>query len=251
VRFEVRFAELSHCDGFPIAVPSCRFADYHAESGTGILISEHIPFGCNGIEPQYHKWLDYEMPAPLEHDRALLTTLARLVGAHKAGRLPMHLTEQFPREIQAAAVGERPPVTSESLQRRVAQYAEFATLYPVLLPTNIRSAEFLSRLARDVIRFAEHEPIFWRHLGADPDYVALCHWNANIDNAWFWRDADDRLHCGLMDWGCVSQMNVAMAIWGPCRAPRPRCGTGISTSCCESSLQKSADPAARSLTPKC
>lgn len=22
------------------------------------------------------------------------------------------------------------------------------------------------------------------------------------------------LQCGLMDWGCVSQMNVAMAIWG-------------------------------------
>ena len=44
--------------------------------------------------------------------------------------------------------------------------------------------------------------------------MALCHWNANIDNAWFWRDTDDVLHCGLMDWGCVSQMNLGMAIWG-------------------------------------
>ncbi|BBY20664.1 hypothetical protein MSTO_08690 [Mycobacterium stomatepiae] len=44
--------------------------------------------------------------------------------------------------------------------------------------------------------------------------TALCHWNANIDNAWFWRDADRVLHCGLMDWGCVSQMNLGMAIWG-------------------------------------
>ena len=35
-----------------------------------------------------------------------------------------------------------------------------------------------------------------------------------MDNAWFWRDADGALQCGLMDWGCVSQMNVAMAIWG-------------------------------------
>ena len=54
----------------------------------------------------------------------------------------------------------------------------------------------------------------WRCLARDPDYVALCHWNANVDNAWFWRDTDDVLHCGLMDWGCVSQMNVGMAIWG-------------------------------------
>ena len=28
------------------------------------------------------------------------------------------------------------------------------------------------------------------------------------------RCADDVLHCGLMDWGCVSQMNLGMAIWG-------------------------------------
>ena len=51
-------------------------------------------------------------------------------------------------------------------------------------------------------------------LGRRPECVALCHWNANVDNAWFWRDADNVLNCGLMDWGCVSQMNVGMAIWG-------------------------------------
>ena len=117
-------------------------------------------------------------------------------------------------EIETAAVGERAPLTPENLARRVAQYVDFAALHPGLLPANIRSAAFTSRLAQDVTRFAEHEPMIWRHLAADPDYVALCHWNANIDNAWFWRDADDRLRCGLMDWGCVSQMNVAMAIWG-------------------------------------
>ncbi len=30
----------------------------------------------------------------------------------------------------------------------------------------------------------------------------------------FWRDTDENLRCGLMDWGCVSQMNLGMAIWG-------------------------------------
>jgi len=214
MQFEVRFAALSRCDGFPIAVPSCQFGDYHAGSGTGILICERIPFGRQGIESQHHKCLDYEMPAPLEHYRALLTTVARLVGAHKAGRLPAYLTEQFPVEMEAAAVGERAPVTPESVQRRVAWYAEFAALNPGLFPANIRSAAFTSRLTQEVTRVAEHEPAIWRHLAADRDYTALCHWNANVDNAWFWRDAGDRLHCGLMDWGCVSQMNVAMAIWG-------------------------------------
>lgn len=154
------------------------------------------------------------MPAPLEHYEALLTSIARLVGFHKAGRLPADLVEEFPVEIETAAVGERVSLTADNVQRRVAQYAEFAALRPDLLPANIRSAVFMSRLAKDVSRFVGHEPAIWRQLAADPDYVALCHWNANVDNAWFWRDPDDRLHCGLMDWGCVSQMNVAMAIWG-------------------------------------
>lgn len=211
---EVQFAALSRCGGFPIAVPCCQFGDYHADSGTGILIAERITFGRNGIERQYHKCLDYQMPAPLEHYRALLTTVARLVGVHKAGRLPAHFVDRFPVEIETAAVGERVALTAENVQRRVAQYVEFAALHPTLLPANIRSAAFMSRLARHASRFVAHEAAIWRHLAADPDYVALCHWNANVDNAWFWRDADDRLHCGLMDWGCVSQLNVAMAIWG-------------------------------------
>ena len=211
---EVQFAALSRCDGFPIAVPRSQFGDYNADSGTGILIAERIAFGSNGIEPQYHKCLDYEMPAPLEHYHALLTSIAGLVGAHKAGRPAGSSCRLFPGGDRDGGGGERVPLTAENVQRRVAHYAEFATLHPSLLPTNIRSPAFTSKLALDVSRFVAHDPAIWRHLAADPDYVALCHWNANVDNAWFWRDADDRLLCGLMDWGCVSQMNVAMAIWG-------------------------------------
>ena len=74
--------------------------------------------------------------------------------------------------------------------------------------------EFLARLRDDAPRFALHEDTVVRQLAADSDYVALCHWNANVDNAWFWRDDDRVLRCGLMDWGCVSQMNLGMAIWG-------------------------------------
>ena len=59
-----------------------------------------------------------------------------------------------------------------------------------------------------------HEPAVWSYLAGHPDYIGLCHWNANVDNAWFWRDADHVLHCGLLDWGCAGQMNVAMALWG-------------------------------------
>jgi hypothetical protein len=41
---EVRFGSLSRTPGFPIAVPTTYFGDYHRETGTGILISERIRF---------------------------------------------------------------------------------------------------------------------------------------------------------------------------------------------------------------
>jgi hypothetical protein len=211
---EVRFAALSRAPGFPIAVPDTLFGDYHRHTGTGILITQRIQFGHNGIERQYHKCRDYEMPEPLDHYRALLTALARLAGAHRSGRLPADLTAHFPLDAQAATVGERAPRSTDKLDRRLNQLAEFAETHRALLPANVGSPEFLARLREDVPRIAHHEHAITRQLAADADCVALCHWNANIDNAWFWRGTDDLLRCGLMDWGCVSQMNVGMAIWG-------------------------------------
>jgi hypothetical protein len=210
---EVRFAALTAAPGFPIAVPRVQFADYHRDSGTGVLISERIQFGVNGIEPQYHKCLDYQMPDPLAHYRALLTAVARLAGTHRSGRLPAGLTAQFPIDLRAATVGEPPPLTPDRLARKLSRLAEFAQAHVGLLPPNIRSPQFLRRLRDEVHDVVRLEDSIWCRLADSQDYIALCHWNANVDNAWFWRD-DDELRCGLMDWGCVSQMNIAMAIWG-------------------------------------
>jgi hypothetical protein len=211
---EVRFASLSRVPGFPIAVPHVQFGDYHRGSGSGILITERIRYGDNGIERHYHKCLDYEIPEPLDHYRALLIALARLAGTHRSGRLPAGLTSHFPLDVQAATVGERAALSAGKLEWRLTQLTEFVKTHPGLLPGNVGSPEFLARLRGDVPWIAHHEHMLTGQLAADSDYVALCHWNANIDNAWFWRDADDVLHCGLMDWGCVSQMNLGMAIWG-------------------------------------
>jgi hypothetical protein len=211
---EVRFAALSRSPGFPIAVPHPLFADYHAETGTGILISERIRFGANGIERQYRKCLDYEMPEAAGHYRALLSTVARLAGTHRSGRLQADLTDHFPVDLRAAAVGEPPPLTPEKLRRRTARLAEFSESHPDLLPDNVRATEFLARIDAEAPRVLAAESAIWAHLASAKDYIALSHWNANVDNAWFWTDADGLLRCGLMDWGCVSQLNLAMAIWG-------------------------------------
>jgi len=209
---EVRFAALSRAPGFPIAVPATQFADYHSESGTGILVTARIPFGTNGVEAQYHKCLDYEMPRQVAHYRALLTAVARLAGTHRAGRLPESLVAQFPIDLQAATVGERVPFSADQLDRRLARLADFTEAHPGLFAANLRSRRFAARMTVEARELLTLEGSVWQHLRDASDYIALCHWNANVDNAWFWTDGE--LRCGLMDWGCVSQMNVAMAIWG-------------------------------------
>ena len=211
---EVRLAALALSENFPIAVPRPQFGDYHRESGTGILITERIGFGANGIEPQYQKCLDYRMPDPFGHYRALLTTVARLAGTQQSGRLPRRIVDRFPLDLAGGTVGEQAPITEDKLHRRLSRLAEFATAHTHLLPERVRDPAFLSRLAREAPRVLAQEPAVWGYLAGNPDYIALCHWNANVDNAWFFTDAAGELRCGLMDWGCVGRMNVAMAIWG-------------------------------------
>lgn len=218
---EVRLARLSRADGFPIAVPACLFADYHAETGTGILITERIAYGQDGIEPHYAKCLDAELPEPLAHYQAMVTTLARLSGTHKAGRLPALADELFPFDAEDNAVRDRIPYSAQQLQNRVARYADFAAAYPQMLPANIRAPGFIEKLRGDVALFAEHEAAIQAFLLSEPDFIALCHWNANIDNGWFWRDDAGALQCGLLDWGRVGQMSIARTLYGGLSGAEP------------------------------
>jgi len=82
------------------------------------------------------------------------------------------------------------------------------------MPDTVRSPELWPRLKHEARLFLKHEAAIKHYLQADADYIALCHWNTNIDNGWFWRDEDDELQCGLMDWGRVRQLNLTFAIWG-------------------------------------
>jgi hypothetical protein len=214
MELEVLFGLLSRSPDFPIAVPICYFSDYHHDSGTGILITQRIAYGTDGIERHYAKCRDYQMPDPLGHYQALIRALARLAGTHKAGLLPDSVERYFPFDQGKLGVSNRAPYTPEQIQNQVATYAKFAANFPQLLPQNIRTDKFLSRLADEAPRFQALETICNKILQNTPDMIALCHWNAHVDNAWFWRNSQNQIECGLMDWGNTSQMNVAMAIWG-------------------------------------
>lgn len=222
MELEVKFALLSRSPDFPITVPACYFSDYHHESGTGILVTQRIPYGEDGVEPLYPKSLDYLMPDPYGHYRALIRALARLAGSHKAGRLPDTLERYFPFDPARLAVSKRDPYTPEQVLQRVNEYRQFAERYPQLLPENIRSEAFLQRLREEAPRFQAMEFTAKEILQSKPDLTAFCHWNAHVDNAWFWTDTNGDIECGLMDWGNASQMNVGMALWGCLSAAEPQ-----------------------------
>lgn len=222
MELEVKFALLSRSPDFPIIVPACYFSDYHQESGTGILVTQRIPYNEEGVEPLYPKSLDYLMPAPYRHYQALIRALARLAGTHKAGRLPDTLERYFPFDPAKLAVSKRDPFTPEEMLQRVNQYVRFAEQYPRLLPENIRSESFLRRLREEAPRFQAMEATAKAILQSKSDLIAFCHWNAHVDNAWFWSNENGEIECGLMDWGNASQMNVAMALWGCLSAAEPQ-----------------------------
>jgi hypothetical protein len=211
---EVRFALLSRRNDFPIAVPKCYFADYSAAMSTGILITERIRYGEQGIEPRYDKCLDCELDNPLEHYRALTKTMARLAGYHKAGHFGAETEQAFPFDAQHIDPGSRIPYTAEQLQAKLEKLLAFAADAPQLFPERIRDGDFLLRFAREAPLVLEHELAIRSYLNESADCIALCHWNMNLDNAWFWRDAQGELRAGLLDWGSVGQMNIAQAFYG-------------------------------------
>jgi hypothetical protein len=211
---EVRFAALSRLPGFPIHVPAAYFADFHHESGTGILITQRIAYGSGGIEPLWPKCWDHELPEPIAHYRAIVSTLAQLAAAHKSGLLSPQVEQYLPFDPQTAAEEDPIPWDATQLHTLIARYGAFAAQCPQLLPSAVTSPQFIAQLGRDAVRYLRRQAGIKQFLHADPDYVALCHYNAHIDNAWFWREPSGRLQCGLLDWGRVRQMNVAYALWG-------------------------------------
>lgn len=210
---EVLLANLSRDPNFPVVVPRCFFADIAQETLTGIIITERIAYGEGAIERHYPKCMDQVLPEPVEHYRALLSSLAKLAGGHASGKLGDAADRYFPFD-RDQAIARRPRFDAALLEKRIGRLAEFILQYPHLVPAHLADRAFLDRFCAEAALVVAQQEDIWRFLFSRPDMIALCHMNANIDNAWFWRNADGLLHAGLIDWGSVGQMSMASSIWG-------------------------------------
>lgn len=217
---EVHLANMSRSSGFPIAVPKCFYADIQQDTLTGMIISERIPYGEGAVEPHHPKCMDQILPEPLAHYSTLVSNLARLSGAHKSGRLGDAVERNFPLDL-GRLIARLPRLEEPLLAKRIRRLAEFILQYPQLVPTHIADREFLDGFCAAAPLAVERQDDIARFLYSRPDMLALCHMNANIDNAWFWREPDGALRAGLIDWGGVGQMSVASSIWGGLGAAEP------------------------------
>lgn len=211
---EVRLAALSRLPAFPVAVPRPIFADFEAASGTGLLITERIAFGEGRIEPLHEKCMDHLLPDPLEYYRVLVSAQARLAAAQHGRGLSPRLETLFPYDRARAETDLPIAYGPAQLREKVAMLGNFIAHHRQLFPDTLTDPAFPDRLEAEALAFLEHEQATRRFLQADPRLVAVCHWNTNIDNAWFWRDEAGSLHCGLLDWGMVRPMNVTTGLWG-------------------------------------
>lgn len=218
---EVRLAALSRHPAFPVTVPFPAFGDFHGESGSGLLASAAIRFGEGGIEPLRAKCRDHEIADPLPCYEVTVAALARLAAADRSGRLSPDIDALFPWN-EAAARNDLPiAVTADELSGKVAAIRAFVSQCPRLFAPRVADPAFLERFARDAASFHAHEGAVRTFLLSDPRLVALAHWNTNIDNAWFWREAGGPLRCGLFDWGMARRMNAGNGLWGGLSAADP------------------------------
>lgn len=215
---EVVFEALCRKADFPIRVPRPYFADFESKTGTGIVITEQVLYGQDGIEPHRRKCLDHAtMDDPLPYYRQVITTLARLCAGHKSGRLSPDIDRLFPFD-QVSGSADRIRFDEAGLRQALDQAADFAARAPQLIPEDLRTPAFQAKIEEDAFRIRAHEAEMQRYVTGNPDLIALCHWNAHIDNCFFWRDAPEKaagdLHCGLIDWGRVGQITFGSILWG-------------------------------------
>jgi hypothetical protein len=211
---EVRFAVLSRSPDFPVPVPAVLFADIDPGSHTGLIVSERITYGRNGVEPHYPKCLDYLVPDQVGHYAAILRGLARLSGAHRAGRLSPDFDREFPYDRERASAAYGPQVPEAKIVQWATRLFEFVDRYPRLFPDHARTAEFRARFLADIPDVLAADDRIRKVLHGNPDFIAFAHWNANIDNCWFSPGPDGLLQCGFLDWANAGRLSVAQSITG-------------------------------------
>jgi hypothetical protein len=219
---------------FPVKIPKFYFGDISNETSNYILICERIPFcefdgvdktktlkPCE-VEGPYEKCKDWQLRGTVkEYYMLLFEQHAKLAAHHKIGKFgtPEMLEQSVrPNNIQDMAFGMNdsgptggyPLEVRRQLMQGIKFFSETAkVIYPEYVVTEAFQEKFLKTMMK--LQAYNVEIDVWKN--ADDTYVALGHQNLNLDNAYFWRDSEGKLDCGLFDWGGFGELSVMHKLW--------------------------------------
>jgi len=80
------------------------------------------------------------------------------------------------------------------------------------IPKHLMEKSYLDKFFTETLEMSQYcaEMVF--HGTCVPEYFTLVHPNAQVDNAWYWRETDGTVKCGLLDWGGASCGSMASCI---------------------------------------
>jgi len=226
----------------PVRIPRFYFGDISNETSNWILITERVPFasaenfdftgpspdGPRGplgawlVEGPYDKCMDWMLRGEAsEYYTLLVRTGAKLAGMHRAGKLGNaeaisgNFEDWSGRSEDSwgmgpGATGEVPKTAKAKIDVAITFISDTGK---VLFPAYVTTPAFKSKLKTVLMTQNAYkaELTYWRH--SDPDFIAFTHQNMNVDNAYFWRDADGKLDLGVFDWSNLGSRSLGYKLW--------------------------------------
>jgi len=226
----------------PMKTPKFYYGDISNETSNWIIITERIDFhdfdGNNfgkplkkkdplpafQIEGPYDKCIDHNLRGnEKDYYSCLIRVGAKMAGMHKAGKMGPHeiLAKSFawhPDPSDPAAWGVNPNASTGEVPKQMKAKIDMAVTFisdigKVLFPKYATKEPFLTKLRTTIMTLCAYssEINFWKF--SNYDYVALGHMNLNVDNAYFWRNAEGQLDCGVFDWGNMGAGCMGHKLW--------------------------------------
>jgi len=202
------------------------------------------------IEPRIVKFKDYEMPQDgFEQYQAAMLNLGRMVAEfHKGGlgqkELVFHLFPRGPDSLLECAgweafmgiarapggiaahfaphFGGSPEGTVAYVQQQNEQGVSMASMFgsqmiefvltaPRIFPELAKDKAYLKQYYQEAMEVAYYSWEIKLYNSLVPSFISLSHGNLAADNAWYWRDTEGKLQCGLLDFGGACTMNITNA----------------------------------------
>jgi len=210
----------------PFRIPKYYFGDVSNETTNFIIITERIPFGekegDNQIDPPYEKGRDWELKGTTEEYYFLLIREgAKMAGMYHAAKFaPQDVFDKLfdnPAYRAPEHWGMGPHNTGigdKEFAMKIKGGSDFIeSTAKALFPDACTNPAFIKTYKKvlSIVNVYNNE-INW-FCNRDKNYIAYSHGNLNVDNVFFWRDPENKLNVGVLDWGGAGIGSMGWKLW--------------------------------------